>query len=240
MKKSIKRTSKGYAVHTVNGVNTKTGTVWTKQIREFKPLDNGFNLELANHVFDIISENQELWDQSSWRRLVLDWELVDDVEIDDDGKSRKDILAMMAFERDLTNPICGTAMCFAGWVGEVTGADYVVDSKVLRKTEDHDEITETELEYILVSKAALEGKPWSGKRWHEWDFTHEINKILKKRGFSAETHRLMPVSDYAEMMLGLEHGDVLSLFDGSNNLEGIREIIDLYAKNGPTGYPAYV
>lgn len=221
MKKSIEKTDAGYTIRTVNGVDTKSGAIWVREIKEYEPLENGFNLALANEVYELINTHQYLWDQDSWRRLLFTSDL--------DAEEKRELKSMLAFEADLTQPTCGTAMCFAGWVSELSGADYVSDAQMIEAAKSQSPY----MEYILVRRDEL------NERWDTRAVT--MDEYLggqalaraQERGFSDETHKLMAIEDYALMKLGLVDGDWLELFSGSNDLEDIRSIIDDYADAGP-------
>lgn len=228
MKKTIETDGKTYTIHTVNGVDTRTGAVWVKEIREYKPLENGFNLDLANTVYSHIERNEELWNQDAWRAFL------GPEEFDED--EAKHIKSMLAFESDLTDPMCGTAMCFAGWVGELSGADWVIDGKAIK--EDGFNHAQHNVEQVLIT---VEQAEWFDEHY---EAASEVNRLdvmldydvrekLARRGFLPDTHRLVQVSEYALYRLGLVHGDWLGLFAGGNGLSDIRERLDTYARFGP-------
>lgn len=236
MKKSIETDGKNYTVRTVNGVDTKTGAIWVKQIREYKPLENGFNLELANHVYDHIEHNPLLWNQEAWR-TTLEWAEV--------GNAKDEIKKLLAYEADLTNPACGTAMCFAGWTAELTGADWVADATFIKGKDSR--IIGPSVEHILITREQGEAALTQAEEhlnedgdldeiWirelEEW-IGVELLEILAERGFKPETHMLTNVESYALMQLGMLHGDWIGLFSGSNDLEEIRVRLDTMAKYGP-------
>jgi hypothetical protein len=230
MKKTVEQDGKTYTVRTVNGVNTITGLMWTREIVHFEPLANGFNLGLANHVYDIISRNQALWDQDSWRRLISLDDLAEHHDIGSKTEAKSLLKSLAAFDVDVKAPACGTAMCFAGWIGEVSGADYVYDAAFI-KANGATMNSEAGLDYILVTRE----HPAVGmmKLALEDILSEQTLAILKSRGFTPETHVLTDVEHYAQAELGLLDGDFRNLFGGGNDLKDIRWIIEEYAEHGP-------
>lgn len=230
MKKTIKNVDGEPTVHTVNGVDTKTGALYVRKLKKYAPLENGFNLALANDIFELISTNQLLWDQGDWRHLV--WE--SDLEPED----AKTLRTMLSIDKDINEPACGTAMCFAGWVNEMTGADWVLDR---HSAKDYESIREENrgdrtIEFVLVNKTQRAWFYDSGQGWWGDLATYLSAPVLEKigrRGFTPKTHWVTDTESFAVMQLGLVDGDWLELFEGSNELSMIRKIIDTYAEHGP-------
>jgi hypothetical protein len=136
-------------------------------------------------------------------------------------------------QADYEHP-CGTAMCAAGWIGEVTGVDWVVDATMMSSSARTRDMLTNKAEFILVPKSLGTKVPTlngHGDYWGNLDGT--IKEMLRLRGFTGSTHMLMTVSGWAEYQLGLVNGDFLELFSGNNGLQDIRLLIDLYAEVGP-------
>ena len=198
--------------------------------RYYQPLSNGFNLELANHVYDLIQEyGTPLWDQESWRQIIRD--------IDVPPSSMKKLMELVI--QPETEHTCGTAMCCAGWIGESTGVDWVVDAsapalKAYRHQLNNRSIDPSEMVLVRRNEPGIEMRydySVSRQGWPE-EFSKDLRDSLKARGFTPRTHAVMTIGVYAEVLLGLINGDWLNLFNGGNQMRDLRLIIDLYAYAG--------
>ena len=242
MNRSIVKRGKWEATTTRNGVNTWTANVFRTPLKKYTPLENGFNLELANDVYDTISKNPYLWNQASWR----------DVDVLDPDFGSEQLLAnskMVAFEMELDKPACGTTMCFAGWATELVKVDWVVDAYWFDKI---NRTQATEMEdpngtlFDLVNYAEMvllpnvPGDLVDLDNQMAWtNLPEPLSKRLVARGFTPRTHHLGTVQDAGQEALGIDH-DRLGLFSAGNNLDQIRTIIDGYAKYGPKPTKAQV
>lgn len=247
MKKSIN----DGVIHTSNGVDTVTNAVYLRQLREYTPREDGYNLELAEDVYALISDNQALWEQGTWRQILQNEEEMETYadEIESDGRGdlhtlQQQINQMAAFKQDTENPTCGTAMCFAGWVAELSGADWVIDASAMRRKGV--DLRPSEIaawsSVLFVSHKEVEeltrGDEDVYDRVREIEdgtFTMDsmdknLRVFSKERGFTAETHRTMSAEAYASLKLGILNNPDLDirdeLFGGSNRLKDIREILD--------------
>jgi len=244
-RKTLTRTDEQTLIHTTNGVDTMTEAVYVKELKPYdKPLPNGFNAELAEDVYQLISTYQSLWDQNVWRRdlsgaMGHEWATM--LELNGRGDAdtlQRELGELRTFQQDMTNPTCGTAMCLAGWVGEMTGADWVIDAKVLRrdKLRVSPEERISHMSSVLVPKAEWGG--WlseQGVKAELWPSSGgALAQHLAARGFSKDKHVIIMVSEYAAFRLGITPKvyDAAPLFDGSNSLSDIRQIIDGHIANG--------
>lgn len=229
MRKTIETINGSPVIHTVNGVDTRTGAVYVREVPVTTPLPNGFNQELAELVFDRISMINAAaggtsqttgdfmlngWFQGDWRTAL---------------PNVGTVAATLGID---SAPACGTAMCFAGWVGELTAADWVADGTFLatRRMESY------WMDIILMTRdaaAQLVREVCFPVQTVE-SFYPSYKDMLRERGFTSQTHTGIRVSHYALWALGLKHGDYLGLFDGGNSISTIRSLIDLYVEFGPT------
>lgn len=245
-------------IQTENGVTTITEPFYVRELKDFTPREDGYNQELAEEVYRLISTYQALWSQNTWRTEFylerdedgdLEWdEYVDDISdrrfIDAEELQRQLDEMLVQAQKDSTAPTCGTAMCFAGWVGEITGADWVIDHQAIRKGGAEAQIPKSERAYfedkVLVRKEdwTFLGELTGGSIWRE-SMTEPVQRHLSSRGFAKETHYIVPVDLYARKALGVGsmqwrlYGDMPVLFEGNNQLRDIRYVLDRYAEDGP-------
>ena len=258
-------TTKVRRIRTRNGVDTKTQPFYVKKIHHFTPRPDGYNEELAEYVYAQIEANQALWNQGVWRQLITVDNLDDqrylyaqahdlnssEVNI---GEMQKDLQLAMAVKADMDNPICGTAMCCAGWVTEVMATDFMVDLEMARWAYANGHDVDTHMDTVLVPISTLkrlreERLAGSGVyvpnsqhlKWMLEATMHSalsdgVLELLAKRGFTPETHEGTTVASWATYCLGLEGveggGDV-PLFAAGNDLTKIRMYLDNYARLGP-------
>lgn len=224
MKKLIKDyLKKGRTIVTTNGVTTKTAAVYVGSIKDYTPLENGFNRALADEIVGIVESSQgRLWNQGHWREFFGQW----DAPVD------RDVLEALnpaLVDPKDANERCGTTMCIAGWAGELTGADWVVDLTLGKAgwTSFDD--------WVLIRREDL---ATDGSMREDFGPFNNSNyaEPLKKRGFSRETHAAVLVSDYARHALGIGT-DPLMLFDGDNSWARVLGCIDAYTEYGPHFLP---
>ena len=240
MKKTIEHTDDGYVVHTVNGVDTRTSAFYVRQVPAFEPLANGFDIDLAKHVLMQIDKTSTLWHQASWRTLVTP---------DPDFEPQQYEELVTALQEP--EPKCGTAMCFAGWVGELSAANWVVDASLLKAAHRTSESTgfarpnlltaSEQDEFVLVT--VEEAEQWR-TQFCDQALQNDVGGLnsdtvgtwvyeqLEARGFTSDTHRIMHVSDYACVQLGLKHGDIYQLFHPANGRADLERILKAYAEHG--------
>jgi hypothetical protein len=209
------QTSPAGRVHTIatsNGVKTTTRPFYLHDLPTYVPNADGYNQQLAEQMWEVISATPELWDQDSWRSFFaatdgallgrVDWLNERDVETTT-AKVRSALVEQLA--QDTVNPKCGTAMCAAGWVSELTGADFVVDytmsiafiNKFGRDTSASGLSTSLS-EYILVPRAMVDER---------------LQAVYASRGTDDYGHRLpdLPVIDIEKLVdyhLTTEQADV--------------------------------
>lgn len=206
---------------------------------------NGFEEALATFVVDFLAKPDiaPLWDQGCWRAPV--WVDVDHPEGTLDRTMADTALSLFGTS---AAPACGTAGCLAGWLGELSGVDWVLDRRDLadrRAATAHSPY----LAYILLSRAALAsllGTVVGSWVWHEslahvevygWDDM----KTLGARGFDPVTHVIVPVGTWAGLRLGITGLDANSdwvddpyaLFSGNNDEKDVRRTIEEYATEWP-------
>ena len=180
-----------------------------------------FNTELGEAVYKTVSENSALWDQQTWRSAFTGL----------DGMDATQEEAVRHLTPIGSLDTCGTAMCFAGWTGEITGADWVVDrSAILGELTANAEMVMVTREWLdrhAVGSDALAVYSMDKRALHPDVLAH-----LKSRGFDSRVHAMIPVESYARIALGLVDGDWRDLFGSENTMENIREILDLYEEHG--------
>lgn len=236
MKKSIEIIDARPVIKTTNGVSTITAATYARKKLEFEPLPNGFNLAMADHIYDIIRPKNRtktgsvLWNQGAWRKVLgdLSW----DPSADRAAKSEAKRISgdTLAYENR-----CQTAMCVAGWVAELDLANWVMDAQDLA---GELYVDESILNEIMVTREELETmSKYMDSRipvYEPWDrLDVSAQEKLRKRGFTQQKHTAITAPSYAMWRLGLWHGDWLGLFGATNDLERIRRIIDVYAEYGP-------
>lgn len=229
MKKSIRDYArKGRTIVTTNGVKTQTAAMYVTTLKDFVPLPNGFNKALADEIVETIEWSKgRLWHQDHWRGFMTGWEVSDEMA---------DLLAELnpALVPDPKDDSerCGTTMCIAGWAGELTGADWVVDLVLGKKGYTAYD------DFVFVRKDSLpEG--FSTYSLTNEPFRYDLYKErLAKRGFTQETHTTMMVGEYARFAMGIGR-DPLSLFDGDNAWWQVLGTIDAYTAFGADGAEDY-
>mgnify|MGYP001791606731 FL=1 len=243
--KTIAKRARGYIITTKNGAKTTTGSFYTRTLKTYTPLENGFNKELADDVLNIISENEALWNQGEWRK-VFDLKAGDDY-LDNQWMSPQQVQAqvssMIAFDADKTAPTCGTAMCFAGWVAELTGADFVIDADAIKaytKGKLQKRVVDYYANNLLIARPDP-ADPVINSNYHlttDWQSNNnvpdDLAKMLVKRGFTPATHYIGDIGDYASVALGRIQGS--PLFQESNSIENIEKIVNTHVEHGPRYY----
>lgn len=248
-----------HVIVTVNGRTTSTTAMYTKRLKTYKPLPNGFNHALALDVLATITRNQELWNQNAWRiPITLDWLTKRLLTKKRTRKQAATKALRMAAIKEAEAPACGTAMCFAGWVNEKTGVDWVMDTdfgasllEPLLEAEP-ERLNQMPWDMVLVRRdEALPGALTDDgrRRWVDHlVFGDLLEDYLTARGFALDTHAVLTTSAAALNALGLG-SDWLRLFHGENDLATITRIVEAYAIYGPrpnlaglvyvNGYMAY-
>lgn len=253
MKKTI---TDDRTIITENGVQTRTEALYAiPWLTDTTPLPNGFDRELAVHVANFIGSQRTpgrtngVWDQSVWRSIW--WDITTD-GVPSHTHNRKVIDTMQSLlqvDNDQAAERCGTTMCLAGWVSEVTAVDWVIDAGVMRlvkqgplyrqDVEDWEDKLFVRLDWV---DAHPQRSRWSGTVNREWiDRDYEpMNEVIAAaaadRGFTRETHAVMSVQGYAAARLGIVSYrnviDPLGLFGGSNGYNGLLALIDVYSRWG--------
>jgi hypothetical protein len=209
---------------------TYTAPVFNLPDRTYTPLDNGFNLELAETVLKNIEAHQYMWNQGNWRGI----EFFSSKEFGSDDLFA-DIKALTTFEQGTF--ACGTAMCVAGWAGELSKVDWVVDADLIKKAAKQGNanmrIPESRYHLNLNSWADWVLVPIDQSVHAQiWDtLPPAIQRHLARRGFTEKTHKLAPISEWAAKLLGIGD-DPANMFRGGNTIEYINECVNFYAKYG--------
>lgn len=251
MHKSVETRDNHLGVHTVNGVDTFTASVFNTPLKDYtKRLENGFNLELATDILTMISTNPLLWTQGSWRSVTPIG-----------GEHLKAVTeatrSLAAWASDLASPRCATSMCCAGWAVELAKADWVVDGTLLAKVSEAKSMhvlmgnvrvdLSPYVELVVVPRTGAADEPKLGESGTalqiiaedgdiqaphpKWLMATPLVEHLMARGFTPETHYVTQVATYGAQLLGIGN-DPLRLFGGSNDLDDIERIIDYYAEHG--------
>jgi hypothetical protein len=100
---------------------------------------------------------------------------------------------------------CKTGMCFAGWAAELAGGEWLLDA---RKAFTYDSDTVDMAGDYLV--------PAEG----------DVKRYKRTLVVEGETLEGTHVEDRAARVLGLNYEESEALFDGSNDLEDLRRVID--------------
>lgn len=223
MQRTLDVSGKTRTIHTTNGVDTRTTTVYLRNLRDYTPLPNGFNKELAEEMWFEIVRLPMLWDQGSWRSVV-----------DISGGSPLAEAIREHVNAPKSKARCGTAMCAAGWVAELGGADWVIDNEAVQ------EGALNHTESILVPV----------EQWQEYaqakslvddlrtginDLNPHLQARLQSRGFTWESHVILSVREYALLRLGLTD-DYLNMFSANSDYPRIRACLDTYAHFGDLPY----
>jgi hypothetical protein len=220
MNRSITITDGRPFIRTTNGVDTRSAPVYLKELKDYQPSEGGFVTELAQDVQSVISEHPSLWDQGVWRVTMSQ------ISQENDPDLYAELQAMRSTPLDPDRNACGTTMCMAGWAAELSGVDWMVDADRLGKVYNNEEYALVTEEQWNATEPCDSGAP---SRLGQYDTV--LNGPLKKRGFTDE-HLVVRVGDYACAALGLIHGDWLELFNGSNDLQDLRLIVQAYAEFG--------
>lgn len=254
---------------TQNGVRTTTKPFYLKDYRDYTPRSDGYNVELAEAMWEQIRFVPSLWSQGDWRRVIVDDqdmrrfanmqmenEVLEDTDTDEAVAHIQAELdkAIVQHVKDSTEPACGTAMCAAGWITELSGIDFVVDFEFARWARKQETELGSLAEYVLVPKALVDER---NKDYRDlpgveytssfpisstlgWAFSrgtsdHEkAEKLLAKRGFTEETHVCVTLASWAIWQLGLRDTDgEVPMFAGNNSMTTVRHHLDHYAVNGP-------
>lgn len=209
-------------IHTTNGVDTTTAPVYVRELRTYTPLPNGFNLELADHIWAIITRHPQLWMQDTWRTV---WKAPAATGIDDAWEKRvADVLEQgRAITGEEQAPKCGTSMCVAGWGVELTGGDWVRDASTL------DSAYTSGTESVVVTRKVWEQMEQDLSGAVDYQRLENFDpRALAGRGFDERTHVAVSAASYGTWVLGLK-SDWLEMFAGTNSLPRIRACIDVYA-----------
>lgn len=263
MKKTIETTDEGAVIHTVNGVDTKTGAIYVREIKTYTPLENGFNLELAQDILAQIRRTPLLWNQDVWR-ITFDLDQYPTDYLPDAVKNGsgfyEEVMGRTPVLEDLKellddvyqpNAKCGTAMCFAGWVAEMTAANFAIDGVLIKAKhvklgreplaeQDQQERERRELlndlnyisdSDIFVTKEEAANYPLVMR--FRGRYSPKVTALLAERGFSDDTHAVVGIADYAKVQLGLGDYDPAGLFHGYNTYGDLEKIVAAYAEYGP-------
>jgi len=205
---------------------TWTASVYKEKMKTYEPLSNGFNRELATAVLVRITARQKQWDQKQWRNIAMCR------PADEWVKAR--MLKGLAFEQT-KRTVCHTTMCFAGWVAELTHADWVVDGSLVKEAADRgtpqvvtvggDRVgVDAYAELVVVDKANF----LHGSGFH--NLPSSLHQNLHDRGFSEDTHVVTSVPMVARAALGLNGIDSGDLFFSSDRgLQGIKDGIEYFS-----------
>lgn len=242
MKRSMITTPAGKKrrIQTTNGVNTTTTPFYLRDYKSYVPREDGYNEELADALWAQISLTPELWDQGAWRRFFSvddTYALTESLGARGVYRSNEQVKDAMfkQLAQDVTDPTCGTAMCAAGWVGELTGADFVIDfdlARALRRANDGMmpdlgitgetiivpiTLLQERQEVERVSRESIDEKDWLPEvSWTSLDHLYfpfgpdlvEVAKrSLKKRGFTDATHGTVDTATWATWQLGLRDNE---------------------------------
>jgi hypothetical protein len=169
--------------------------------------------DLAEYVLDVIRQVDGFWNQGTWRTrpdAVLD-------ATEYLSSSETEALTKYLGKNPNEDPACGTAMCFAGWATQLTGAPFVwpVGVKKFSDVENYGDIpTEVRANpeyFVRVPNADLEGVE-IGKVYaaHE---RHEDGQV---------TYLAIPT--YAAWKLGLDYYSAETLFSGGNTLTALETV----------------
>ena len=259
-------------IRTTNGVDTLTAPIYVRELKTFTPLENGFNRELALYVLDWIRANMALWDQGSWREIfeIGSWRDDESEPIFLEGEAPANLLQrieeqypdlgseetlskaadlMLSDLRRLAtnvhttlNPTCGTAMCLAGWVSELTAVDWVIDAGAFSLTSNWGHHTRKNWAEVLfvprespLPKGEIEMLAYS--TWTDMHGTVMPDVLVQhaqSRGFTFATHRTTSVLHYAAEALGLTPVAFMPVFfDGQNTFEDLEFLVDHYTEHGP-------
>jgi hypothetical protein len=128
---------------------------------------------------------------------------------------------------------CSTGMCCAGWTKELandgtewlTGSASHSYSNVVLLPEDIDSMP-----YARDVREELKA---GSHTWGWWNRTRELNVPIREG--VAEDRRVMAVSDYARIVLGLGRMDAETIFSGTNRAEEI----DTFLTNAAAGRSLY-
>lgn len=211
----IKQTEAGEVIETTNGITTVTAAMMKVARREYPNFDprSGVNVELLRAVVENLTAHKEWWDQGSWRTVLEPYEQTIG-QLD----SLPSVVAYVDVE-----PSCGTALCFAGWATEITPTDFVVDATwaLAARTDPDLEYWADKLEsYVLVRADQVH----DFTEFENWDDViggdSKVEEMLRKRGFTSDTHVLVEISEVAQARLGIP-GDPFDLFGGSNSFEQV-------------------
>jgi hypothetical protein len=170
--------------------------------------------DLAEYVLDVIRQVDGFWNQGTWRTrpdAVLD-------ATEYLSSSETEALTKYLGKNPNEDPACGTAMCFAGWATQLTGAPFVwpVGVKKFSDVENYGDIpTEVRANpeyFVRVPNADLEGVE-IGKVYaaHE---RHEDGQV---------TYLAIPT--YAAWKLGLDYYSAETLFSGGNTLTALETYV---------------
>ncbi|MGW4364567.1 hypothetical protein ACWEKT_02890 [Nocardia takedensis] len=100
-------------------------------------------------------------------------------------------------------PMCATALCFAGWVVELDpDVDWAYDTMTLRNRHFAEDTGRPAVQQDLILTTAVD----------------------------LATGHLLCADEYAERRLGLTHNQAMTLFQGSNTLDDLAEIIGSISK----------
>lgn len=214
---------------------TWTASVYREPLKTYEPLSNGFNKELATAVLDRITARQKQWDQRMWRNIAM--------RRPADGWVKARMLKGLAFEQNNRTTVCHTTMCFAGWVAELTHADWVVDGSLVKEAAyrgtpqvvtvgGHRVGVDAYAELVVVDKANF--SRGSGFRNAALpsrfrNLPSSLHQNLLDRGFSEGTHGVGSVPMVARAALGLNGIESDNLFSSHRGLEGIKGGIEYFS-----------
>lgn len=220
----------GELVTTTNGKETVTRSVMKVSAPAFDwrttyDPDSGVNKAMLDFVLECIADHRKWWNQGVWRNFASVWLT---------GQERAQ--APLASLVDLgieAEPACGTAMCTAGWVAEITRPDWVIDAATwrrLKKVRMNGIISVYEDDLMVRYDDPFWPeltKPRPGSPTWEDAMDSVLVDALKQRGFAGDTHVAVTIPTYARRVLGIGD-DLLDLFDGDNSYERVKAIMEEY------------
>ena len=116
---------------------------------------------------------------------------------------------------------CSTGMCYAGWYGQLSGAQWVIDYNN-PKHKELGQLADALAEYIYVPDRYLDHKnveTWTLR--NIWIVTAADDLALKMAGIDPKA-RVMKVSDYTRLEMGIDEHAADILFDEFNTVEDLK------------------
>lgn len=123
---------------------------------------------------------------------------------------------------------CGTGFCFAGWIAELQEAEWA-DTNPMKAMGD----------FIVVPRDSEEYDDYAQEAWvYLGDGTHtEVwnradNETSKGRALKPDD-KIVHVSEYAAVELGLSRGEASCLFSGDNSRSKLQALVKAYTNGNP-------